>query len=313
MIKIAKLIISTKLLISCFYSCRSLWFTNFGTHNGAHFQSVKQPFFSITSQLYISTFLYCDLWHCRFPLTINPFFNKTLFYKCNHNNCFWNKCIEEHWKIRKLGNEISIALFNTISRYLCFISKQVFSILRFFIWRNTFVANDECVFCAVVNLSQKQRYFTLHIIAKSVNTAFCKSFETVADNNRLIKRATIWQILLRFIVGEEHCGRSWWPGFNLLLLMEHNRGHRYFRMQTISHLFYLFQESSTSLCCVCKERLTVIWVSVNFIICNSAFCICTLTKLSNKILFSFMRMAMAYMPSTLCVNIVKIISLPVCY
>jgi len=31
----------------------------------------------------------------------------------------------------------------------------------------------------------------LLIITKSVKTAFCKSFETVADNNRLIKRATI--------------------------------------------------------------------------------------------------------------------------
>ena len=93
------------------------------------------------------------------------------------------------------------------------------------------------------------------------------------------------KILLGFIGGEEHFGRSWWPGFNLSLLMEHNRSRRYFRMQTISHLFYMFQESSTSLCCVCKERLTVIWVSVNFIICNSAFCICTLTKLSNKICF----------------------------
>ena len=46
---------------------------------------------------------------------------------------------------------------------------------------------------------------------------------------------------------------------------------------------------------------------------NFQLCICILTKLSNKILFSFMRMAMAYMPSKLCVNIVKIISLPVCY
>jgi len=144
--------------------------------------------------------------------------------------------------------------------------------LRFFICRNSlFLLKDECVFSAVVNLSQKQRYFALHIIAKSANTAFCKSFETVADNNRLIKRATVWQILLGFIGGEEHSGRSWWPGYHLSLFVEHNRGHRYFRMQTISHLFYLFQESSTSLCCLCKERLTVIWVSVNFIICNSVF------------------------------------------
>ena len=87
----------------------------------------------------------------------------------------------------------------------------------------------------------------------------------------LFKRATVWPILLGFIGGEEHSGRIWWPGFNLSLLMEHNRGHRYFRMQTISHLFYLFQESSNSLCCVCKDRLTVIWVFVNFIICNSVF------------------------------------------
>ena len=121
------------------------------------------------------------------------------------------------------------------------------------------------------DLSLKQRCFSLLIITKSVKTAFCKSFETVADNNRLIKRATIWQMLLGFFGGEEHSGRSWWLGFNLSLLMEHNRGHRYFRMPTISHLFYLFQESSTSLCCVCKERLIVIWVSVNFTISNYVF------------------------------------------
>ena len=55
------------------------------------------------------------------------------------------------------------------------------------------------------------------------------------------------------------------------LLIEHSRRRRYFRMQTISHLFYLFQESSTSLCCMCKARLTVTSVSVNFIICKSVF------------------------------------------
>jgi len=61
LIKIAKLIILTELLFSRFNSCRYLWFTNVRTHNGAHFQSVKQTFFSITLQLHLSTFLCCDL------------------------------------------------------------------------------------------------------------------------------------------------------------------------------------------------------------------------------------------------------------
>ena len=47
-------------------------------------------------------------------------------------------------------------------------------------FQHLFLSKDECVFCAVVNRSQKQRHFALHIIAKSVNTAFCISFETVA-------------------------------------------------------------------------------------------------------------------------------------
>ena len=130
--------------------------------------------------------------------------------------------------------------------------------------------------------------------------------------NAMFFKSTEVKVSLGFIGEKNILAGASWPAFNLSLSMEHNRSRRYFRMQTISHLFYLFQESSTTLCCMYKDRLTVIGVFVIFIIYNSAFCIFTLTKPSNKILFSFMRMAMAYMPSNLCVNIVKIISLPDC-
>jgi len=102
LIKIAKLIISTKLLFSCFYSCRYLWFTNFGTHIGAHFQSVKHPFFSITSQLYRSTFLCCDLWHCWFPLTINPVFNKIYFLNVTTRIAFGTNALKSIGKVENL-------------------------------------------------------------------------------------------------------------------------------------------------------------------------------------------------------------------
>jgi len=102
LMKIAKLIISIKLLLSCFISYGYDSFAIVGSHNIAHFQSVKQQFFSITSQLNISTFLCCDLWHCRFPLTPKFFLQSKIVHKCYHKNCIRNKCIEEHWKIRKL-------------------------------------------------------------------------------------------------------------------------------------------------------------------------------------------------------------------
>ena len=92
----------------------------------------------------------------------------------------------------KTCNEISVAFFTTFhgiyvsfqNKFSAFCGFSSVETLCFFRRMNAF-------FCAVVNLSQIQRYIALHIIAKSVNTAFCKSFETVADNNRLIKRATI--------------------------------------------------------------------------------------------------------------------------
>jgi len=123
------LIISIKLLLSCFNSYGYASFANVGSHNIAHYQSVNDQFFCITSQLHISTFLCCDLWHCRFPLTLKFLLQSKIVRKCYHKNCIWNKYIEEHWKIRKLvikflllfSPRLTVFMLHFKTRYLRFV------------------------------------------------------------------------------------------------------------------------------------------------------------------------------------------------